>query len=82
MNASSLQGGAFGMRISSINKLADTKASNVSSLTLLHVLAGVTRRQFPHLLKFLHDLKDTGQAARSKLKSSITKNAMTNRCLY
>lgn len=64
MNASSLQGGAFGMRISSINKLADTKASNVSSLTLLHVLAGVTRRQFPHLLEFLHDLKDTGQAAR------------------
>ena len=64
MNASSLQGGAFGMRISSINKLVDTKASNVSSLTLLHVLAGTTRRQFPHLLQFLEDLKDIEQAAR------------------
>ncbi|KAG0177062.1 hypothetical protein DFQ29_005302 [Apophysomyces sp. BC1021] len=64
MNASSLQGGAFGMRIGSINKLADTKASNVSSLSLLHVLTGVTRRQFPHLLGFLDDLKDANQAQR------------------
>lgn len=64
MNASSLQGGAFGMRISSLNKLADTKASNVSSVTLLHVLAGVTKRQFPQLLDFLQDLKDVEQAAR------------------
>lgn len=64
MNASSLQGGAFGMRITSINKLADTKASNVSSLTLLHVLTGVARRQFPQLLQFLEDLKDIEQAAR------------------
>lgn len=64
MNASSLQGGAFGMRISSINKLVDTKASNVSSLTLLHVLTGVARRQFPQLLQFLEDLKEVEQAAR------------------
>lgn len=63
MNASSLQGGAFGMRITSINKLIDTKA-NVTSLTLLHVLTGVIRRQFPRLLTFLDDLKDIEQAAR------------------
>ncbi|KAG1503645.1 hypothetical protein G6F53_010583 [Rhizopus delemar] len=64
MNAQSLQGGAFGMRISSINKLVDTKASNTSSLNLLHVVVGVTRRQFPHLLEFLVDLKSIEQASR------------------
>ncbi|KAI7869247.1 hypothetical protein BDF14DRAFT_1951245 [Spinellus fusiger] len=64
MNASSLQGGAFGMRISSINKLADTKASNISSLSLLNVLAGVTRREFPHILAFLDDLSNAAQATR------------------
>ncbi|KAI8096734.1 formin homology 2 domain-containing protein [Halteromyces radiatus] len=64
MNASSLQGGAFGMRISSINKLVDTRASNVSSLTLLHVLTGIVRRHFPHVLQFVRDLKDAPQAAR------------------
>ncbi|KAG1193609.1 hypothetical protein G6F70_009036 [Rhizopus microsporus] len=64
MNAQSLQGGAFGMRISSINKLVDTKASNTSSLNLLHVVTGVVRRQFPHLLEFLVDLKSIDQAAR------------------
>lgn len=63
MNAASLQGGAFGMRITSINKLIDTKA-NVTSLTLLHVLTGVIKRQFPKLLVFLDDLKEIEQAAR------------------
>jgi hypothetical protein len=46
------------------HQLVDTKASNISSLTLLHVLAGITRRQFPHLLGFLDDLKEIEQAAR------------------
>lgn len=45
-------------------KLVDTKASNVSSINLLHVVAGATRRQFPKLLQFLEDLKDIEQAAR------------------
>ena len=45
-------------------QLVDTKASNISSLTLLHVVTGVTRRQFPQLLQFLQDLKDIEQASR------------------
>ncbi|KAI8072909.1 formin homology 2 domain-containing protein [Gongronella butleri] len=64
MNGSSLQGGAFGMRIASINKLIDTRASNTSSMTLLHVLTGVVRRDYPHILGFLDDLEDAPQAAR------------------
>ncbi|KAI8143924.1 hypothetical protein BJV82DRAFT_609883 [Fennellomyces sp. T-0311] len=64
MNASSLQGGAFGMRVGSINKLADTKASSSSSMTLLNVLVGITRRNFPHIQRFTHDLRNVQQAAR------------------
>ncbi|ORX46807.1 actin-binding FH2 [Hesseltinella vesiculosa] len=64
MNGTGLQGGAFGIRISSLNKLVDTRASDTSSLTLLHVLIGMVRREFPQVLSFLDDLKDMGQAAR------------------
>ncbi|RCH85758.1 hypothetical protein CU098_001424, partial [Rhizopus stolonifer] len=64
MNSKSLQGGAYGFRISSINKLIDTKTSDNSHLTLLHVLAGVVRNQFPHVSKFVDDLKDVSQASR------------------
>lgn len=30
-------------------------------------MTGVVRRLFPHIMEFMHDLKDVGQAARSKL---------------
>lgn len=66
MNGSGQQGGAFGMKIDSINKLTDTKASNESQLTLLHCLVGIVRRHFPWILVFLEDLKDVNQAARGK----------------
>ncbi|OAD75627.1 hypothetical protein PHYBLDRAFT_64532 [Phycomyces blakesleeanus NRRL 1555(-)] len=64
MNASSFQGGAYGMHIASLNKLVDTKASKTSSLSLLHILVGIIRRQFPHLLDITDELKDVRQAAR------------------
>lgn len=66
MNGTSQQGGAFGMKIDSINKLADTKASDESQLTLLHCLVGIVRRQFSTILQFTHDLKDVNGAARGR----------------
>lgn len=62
-------------------QLVDTKASNTSSLNLLHVVVGVTRRQFPHLLEFLVDLKSIEQASRSKRKNAIFKYPKTNNSL-
>jgi hypothetical protein len=47
--------------------LIDTKATDNSNLTLLHILIGIVRQQFPHILSFIDDLKDVPQAARSKL---------------
>ncbi|RCH96222.1 hypothetical protein CU098_003906, partial [Rhizopus stolonifer] len=70
MNASSVQGGAFGMKIGSINKLMDTKASEDSKLTLLHVLIGFVRREMPSTLHFIDDLKDIPEATR--VMASIT----------
>lgn len=71
MNGSSQQGGAFGMKIDSINKLADTKASDESQLTLLHCLVGIVRKQFPAILEFLEDLKDVTQAARGNINTIL-----------
>lgn len=71
MNGSSQQGGAFGMRIDSINKLADTKASDETQLTLLHCLVGIVRRQFPAILDFLTDLKDIHQATRGMIATVV-----------
>ncbi|KAI8877777.1 actin-binding FH2 [Backusella circina FSU 941] len=69
MNASSFQGGAFGIRIASINRLSDTKASDASHVTLLHVLVGIVRRQNPEMLDFVTDLETVPEAAR--IMSSI-----------
>lgn len=66
MNSTGQQGGAFGMKIDSINKLTDTKASNESQMTLLHCLVNIVRRHFPEILVFLDDLKDVNQAAHGK----------------
>jgi hypothetical protein len=44
--------------------LIDTKATDNSNLTLLHILIGIVRQQFPHILSFIDDLKDVPQAAR------------------
>lgn len=48
-------------------QLADTKASDSSQLTLLHVLIGIVRREFPQILNFTIDLKDVTEAARGKI---------------
>lgn len=36
-------------------------------MTLLQVLVGIARRNFPHIERFLHDLRNIHHAARSKL---------------
>jgi hypothetical protein len=46
--------------------LTDTKASDASHLTLLHVLIDIVRRQYPEFLDFVSDLKTVPEATRSK----------------
>ncbi|KAG1310055.1 hypothetical protein G6F64_004841 [Rhizopus arrhizus] len=61
MNGSTFQGGAFGIRIASINKLVDTKGTE-GSVTLLHFLVDSVESKFPRLHGFLDDLQECGDA--------------------
>lgn len=63
LNGSGYQGGAFGIKISSINKLVDTKGSKENT-TLLHFLVDVVESKFPRIYNFLDDLKSTDAACK------------------
>ncbi|KAJ3416224.1 hypothetical protein HDV05_002514 [Chytridiales sp. JEL 0842] len=70
MNTGSRNGSAHGFKITSINKLADTKVVGGRG-TLLHVLANAVLTKFPELLEFKTELKDVVPA--SKLNYDIVK---------
>lgn len=65
MNGTTFQGGAFGIRIGSINKLVDTKGTE-GNTTLLHFLVDSVESKFPRLHGFLDDLQESGSACRGK----------------
>lgn len=64
MNGSGIKGGAFGFRVSSINKLVDTKS--VNNTTLLHFLERTVAKHFPHLDGFLEELSKPAEAYRGE----------------
>ncbi|KAI8353613.1 armadillo-type protein [Choanephora cucurbitarum] len=63
MNGSTFQGGAFGIRIASINKLVDTKGTE-GNTTLLHFLVDAVESKFPRLHGFIEDLQESGDACK------------------
>lgn len=65
MNSGSFIGQVHGFRISSINKLVDTKSSD-GKKTLLHYLAAMVNEQFQDLKQFLVDLKDVIPGSKCK----------------
>ncbi|KAG0256761.1 hypothetical protein DFQ27_005516 [Actinomortierella ambigua] len=67
MNGAGHNGGAFGFKIASINKLVDTKATNTPSLTLLHFLSNITESTLPNLLGYQDELAPCGEACRVSL---------------
>ncbi|KIJ69530.1 hypothetical protein HYDPIDRAFT_106175 [Hydnomerulius pinastri MD-312] len=62
MNGTGIKGGAFGFRVSSINKLVDTKS--VNNTTLLHFLERTIHKHFPHMEEFLEELSKPAEAYR------------------
>ncbi|KAH0830475.1 hypothetical protein J3R83DRAFT_1923 [Lanmaoa asiatica] len=62
MNGTGIKGGAFGFRVSSINKLVDTKS--VNNTTLLHFLERTVHRHFPSMEEFLEELNKPAEAYR------------------
>ncbi|KAG0003943.1 hypothetical protein BGZ65_001179, partial [Modicella reniformis] len=67
MNGGGHNGGAFGFKIASINKLVDTKASNAPNMTLLHFLTNITEKTLPDLLKYQQEVSPCGEACRVSL---------------
>lgn len=65
MNGTGIKGGAFGFRISSINKLVDTKS--VNNTTLLHFLEKTVSKHFPEMEDFLDELEKPAEAYRGNL---------------
>ncbi|TFY51954.1 hypothetical protein EVJ58_g10285 [Rhodofomes roseus] len=66
MNGTGVKGGAFGFRVSSINKLVDTKS--VHNTTLLHFLERTVAKHFPDMEAFLDELSAPAEAYRVSLQ--------------
>lgn len=66
MNGTGIKGGAFGFRVSSINKLVDTKS--VNNTTLLHFLERTISKHFPEMEDFLDELEKPAEAYRVNLQ--------------
>lgn len=58
------RGGAYGFRISSLNKLTDTKASSNRSITLLHYIIRVCEKQWKDIVKMDEDFPNIKEAAK------------------
>ncbi|KAI8883190.1 actin-binding FH2 [Backusella circina FSU 941] len=66
LNGSNFQGGAFGIRIASINKLIETKSSK-NDTTLLHFMMDMIEKQFPNVFaSLIPDMALCSDASRSK----------------
>ena len=63
MNGTGIKGGAYGFKVSSINKLVDTKS--VHNTTLLHFLERTVVNHFPEMETFLDELAKPAEAYRS-----------------
>ncbi|CAL4086943.1 unnamed protein product, partial [Meganyctiphanes norvegica] len=69
------RGGAYGFRISSLNKLTDTKSSNNRQITLLHYIIGVCEKQWKEVLKLEDDfphVKEASKVSITELEKEIS----------
>ncbi|KAG7265270.1 hypothetical protein CRUP_020516 [Coryphaenoides rupestris] len=58
------RGNAYGFKVSSLNKIADTKSSMDKNITLLHYLITILERKYPKVLLFQEDLQSVPEAAK------------------
>ncbi|KAJ0060838.1 hypothetical protein NL108_001693 [Boleophthalmus pectinirostris] len=58
------RGNAYGFKVSSLNKIADTKSSIDKNITLLHYLITILEKKYPKVLMFQDDLKSIPEAAK------------------
>ncbi|XP_006864659.1 PREDICTED: disheveled-associated activator of morphogenesis 1 isoform X1 [Chrysochloris asiatica] len=58
------RGNAYGFKISSLNKIADTKSSIDKNITLLHYLITIVEKKYPKVLNLNEELQDIPEAAK------------------
>ncbi|XP_039597852.1 disheveled-associated activator of morphogenesis 1 isoform X1 [Polypterus senegalus] len=58
------RGSAFGFKVSSLNKIADTKSSIDKNITLLHYLITILEKKYPKVAAFQEDLQHVPEAAK------------------
>ncbi|XP_060789763.1 disheveled-associated activator of morphogenesis 1 [Neoarius graeffei] len=58
------RGNAYGFRVSSLNKIADTKSSIDKNITLLHYLIMLLEQKYPKVALFHEDLQNVPEAAK------------------
>jgi len=75
MNGETIKGGAYGFKISSINKLSSIK-SNDRKTTLLNYITNVVQNKFPEILNISSELSGINDACRisiNVIKEDVTK---------
>lgn len=68
LNASNHKGNAQGFKVTSINKLVDTKSSKSSSRTLLHFTAQTITQTMPETEAFLDELAQPAEAFKGEFR--------------
>jgi hypothetical protein len=68
LNASSHKGGAHGFKVTSINKLVDTKSAQSSNRTLLHFTAKTVTQTMPQTEEFLEELAKPAEAYKGSCR--------------
>ncbi|KAK1138195.1 hypothetical protein AOXY_G37967, partial [Acipenser oxyrinchus oxyrinchus] len=58
------RGNAYGFKVSSLNKIADTKSSIDKNITLLHYLITILEKKYPKVVAFHEDLQNVPIAAK------------------
>ncbi|KAM8921692.1 disheveled-associated activator of morphogenesis 1 isoform 1-T1 [Pelodytes ibericus] len=58
------RGNAYGFKISSLNKIADTKSSIDKNITLLHYLITVVEKKYPKIVNLHEELRSIPAAAK------------------
>ncbi|KAJ8290311.1 hypothetical protein GJAV_G00011290 [Gymnothorax javanicus] len=58
------RGNAYGFKVSSLNKIADTKSSIDKNITLLHYLITIMEIKYPKVMLFPEDLQNVPEAAK------------------
>ncbi|CAL9686175.1 unnamed protein product [Knipowitschia caucasica] len=61
------RGNAFGFKVSSLNKIADTKSSIDRNITMLHYLIMIFEKNYPDTLQIQNDLGSVPEAAKVNL---------------